>query len=160
MTVLIDNLQDKHSADNLIILAESAVVKAIEFEGLGTCYQVSMIFVDNEKIREINRIHRGIDRPTDVLSFPMLDDDEAYDEENFEELDMDTGEVILGDIVISVERAFEQSIEYGHSLEREIAFLTVHGILHLLGYDHETDDERKLMREREESILEQLRLQR
>jgi len=100
---------------------------------------VSITFTDNESIRELNREYRDIDRATDVLSFPM--DDEGDD-------------VVLGDIVISLERAKEQAIEYGHSLEREISFLCVHSTLHLLGYDHETgeEDEKEMFMKQEEIL--------
>ena len=108
-----------------------------------------MTFTDNEGIRELNRGYRGKDAPTDVLSFPILsEDDSDWD------IDEANGCAVLGDIVISVERAMEQAEMYGHSPEREIAFLSVHSTLHLLGYDHErSEEEDKLMREKQEKIL-------
>ena len=102
------------------------------------------MFVDNEQIREMNSAYRDKDSATDVLSFPMYEADEAIEDEE---------EILLGDIVISLERAAEQAEEYGHSLEREVMYLIVHGLLHLAGYDHMEDDEKKEMRRREEELL-------
>lgn len=117
--------------------------------------EVSITFVDNEKIQSLNRQYRNIDNPTDVLSF-ALDDSSAIETEiafvNASDLHL------LGDIVISLEKAVEQANEYGHSTERELGFLTVHGMLHLLGYDHTTEEDALAMREWEEKILQQLQL--
>lgn len=112
--------------------------------------EVSVTIVDNEEIHAINLEHRGIDRPTDVLSFPMFDED------------FDDGEdCVLGDIVISLEKAKEQAESYGHSIEREIAFLTVHSVLHLLGYDHEEGKaEESEMFEKQEAVLKGMGLSR
>ena len=116
--------------------------------------EVSVSFVTNEQIRQLNAEFRGKDMPTDVLSFP-LGENGNYDR-NFE-----TGALQLGDVVISVEKAVEQARLYGHTLQREIGFLTVHSILHLLGYDHESGGlEQVRMREKEESILTSLGLER
>lgn len=114
--------------------------------------EISVTIVDDISIHELNLQHRGIDRPTDVLSFP-LGVDGVYDINN------DTGARMLGDIVISIEHAYKQAELYGHSLDREIAFLTVHSMLHLLGYDHEPGGmELVRMREKEEAVLTQLGL--
>lgn len=121
--------------------------------------QVSLTFCDNDTIREINRKYRNIDKPTDVLSFPMIEygDGERFDNSyGPDEIDMDTGEIVLGDIVISLERADEQAVEYGHSIEREISFLMVHGMLHILGFDHQSESDRMTMRAEEERILGKL----
>lgn len=117
--------------------------------------EVSIMIVDNEYIQELNFIYRGQNMPTDVLSFAM-------NELGEEEPDFDfSGEVnVLGDIVVSLEKAQEQSQEYGHSLERELGYLVAHGMLHLLGYDHETEEERKLMRDLEEKIMSAAKLER
>ena len=116
--------------------------------------EVSVRFVDNEEIRRLNSQYRNIDRETDVLSFPLGENGE-YD------INPDTGAKLLGDIVISMEKAFEQADLYDHSLQREVAFLTVHSMLHLLGYDHENGGmELVHMREREEAVLTQLGLPR
>lgn len=115
--------------------------------------QISITLTDNDNIREINNMHRGIDRPTDVLSFPMLEFDENGDIID-NEFEYDGDIIMLGDIVISLERAKEQAEEFGHSLKREVAFLTAHSMLHLLGYDHVDDPEgEKIMFEKQEAVL-------
>lgn len=129
----------------------NAVLLQENFEGSA---EISVTFVDDEAIRALNKEHRNLDRATDVLSFP-LGENGVYD------VNHDTGAKMLGDIVISVERAVAQADEYGHPLQREIAFLTVHSLLHLLGYDHEDGGlEAVHMREKEESVLTQLGLKR
>lgn len=118
--------------------------------------EVSVTLTDNSVIHTLNREHRGVDRPTDVLSFPMLDLDENGGLQ-IDALDYDGGCVLLGDIVISMERAQEQADEYGHSLKREVAFLTAHSMLHLLGYDHVDDAEgERVMCEKQEAVLTKL----
>jgi probable rRNA maturation factor len=117
--------------------------------------EVSILIVDNSYIQELNLIYRNQNKPTDVLSFSMnetLENESEYEEGSEVNL--------LGDIVISLEQALAQSQEYGHSLERELGFLVVHGMLHLLGYDHESEDERKLMRSLEEKIMQEAGLER
>ena len=127
----------------------NAVLVGENFKGSA---EISVTIVDDEAIHELNLKHRNIDRPTDVLSFP-LGVDGVYDINN------DTGARMLGDIVISIEHAYKQAELYGHSLDREIAFLTVHSMLHLLGYDHEPGGmELVRMREKEEAVLTQLGL--
>ena len=115
--------------------------------------EVSVVLTDDEEMRTLNRTYRGIDSPTDVLSFPLDElDPQAGPPEGG-----DDGEAPhLGDIVISAERAVSQAQEYGHSVRRELAYLAVHGILHLLGYTHDEEDDRRAMREREEAILASL----
>lgn len=121
--------------------------------------EISVTLVDNEAIRKINNEQRGIDKATDVLSFPMLEFD--ADGTACAEYEMDGGCVMLGDIVISMERAREQSEEYGHSFIREIAFLTAHSMLHLLGYDHVDDEEgERIMCEKQEKVLNSLGIRR
>ena len=141
---------------------ESAVKAALDYEKVEQGCDVCIIVTDDENIRELNCEHREIDRATDVLSFPMLD---LRPGEKIEvsplELDEETGTVMLGDIVISEERAKAQAEEYGHSVLREVSFLTVHGILHLLGYDHElSEEDEKLHFGRQEEILESMGLRR
>ena len=129
----------------------NAVLVNENFEGSA---EISVRFVDDETIHELNREYRHVDRSTDVLSFP-LGENGVYD------INHDTGAKILGDIVISMQHAVMQADLYGHSLQREIAFLTVHSMLHLLGYDHEAEGlERVRMREKEEAVLTQLGLKR
>jgi probable rRNA maturation factor len=118
--------------------------------------QVDLMILSDETIREINERERGIDQPTDVLSFPAID----WQGGETPLPDIDTGRVFLGDILISFETARNQAREYGHSLVRELGFLAVHGTLHLLGYDHQTEEERAAMRAREEAVLKRRGLQR
>lgn len=126
----------------------------LEEEGFEDFAQISVMFVDNNVIHNINLAHRGIDRPTDVLSFP-LGENGVYD------TDMTTGAKLIGDIVISIPKAMEQAVEYNHSVQREIGFLTVHSMLHLLGYDHECGGiEEVRMREKEETVLTKIGLKR
>lgn len=138
--LIIENEQNKEIVTGEIMSAIQAVCdKVMEIEECDFDAEISVTFVDNEAIREINRQNRGIDKATDVLSFPMLEFDE--DGVADAELDSDGDLVMLGDIVISLERAREQAAEFGHSFKREVAFLTAHSMLHLLGYDHVDDAE-------------------
>lgn len=114
--------------------------------------ELSVTFVGLDEIHELNREYRGVDRPTDVLSFPQFEDLE-------EELP-EVGEICLGDVVICREKAEEQAEEFGHSFERELVYLFTHSVLHLLGYDHMEEDEKKVMRQREEEIMEHIGLMR
>ena len=137
-------MENNHNAIEITEEINDAIKKAIEaslkYENCDFDAELSVTIVDNEEIREINNEHRGIDKATDVLSFPMLEFDE--DGNAIEcEYDFSDDTVILGDIVISAERAKEQAEELGHSFIREMAFLTVHSMLHLLGYDHVDDPE-------------------
>lgn len=134
------------------LLIRKACNATLKNEGFETSAEVDVIFVNDEMIQKINREHRNIDASTDVLSFP-LGENGVYD------INPETGAKMLGDIVISVEHAIAQGNLYGHGLEREIAFLTVHSMLHLLGYDHVNGGlERTIMREKEENILDALGL--
>jgi probable rRNA maturation factor len=124
-------------------------------EGFGKDAEVSVSFVSNNEIKNLNKVYRNKDSVTDVLSFPLTSEDGT------EEINPETGAVQLGDVVISLETAVKQAQNYGHSLEREIGFLTVHSMLHLLGYDHETSQlDQRIMREKEESVLEKLGISR
>lgn len=152
--IIIENIAEATDlSEDLRKTIEISVNKALEYEGYDFDAQVCVTICDNEQIREINLEQREIDSATDVLSFPMLD----FDEDGrviVTEYDMDDGYVILGDIVISMERAGEQAEEFGHSLKREVAFLTVHSMLHLLGYDHVTNEEdERVMFGKQEEIL-------
>lgn len=133
---------------------------ALAAEGVTLRCEINILLTDDEGIREVNRTMREIDRATDVLSFPMFDlaPGEHPDEAD---ADPDTGLVPLGDMCISLERAKAQAAEYGHSFEREVCYLSVHSVLHLLGYDHLDEGEMKRqMRAREEEIMKQLKLER
>ena len=137
----------------LKMLVRHAVLASLEYEGFGADTELSVTFTDNEGIRAINAEYRGIDAPTDVLSFPLTD----YEGVDFPVADEPCSS--LGDIVISLERANEQAEQFGHSFEREVAFLTVHSMLHLLGYDHvNSDEEDAEMRRRQREILESMGL--
>ena len=131
-------------------LIRRAVRAALTYEEFERDSEVSVTLVDNEQIHEMTLEARGLDRPTDVLSFPMFDED------------FDDGEMaILGDIVLSLEKAKAQAEEYGHSFEREVAFLTVHSVLHLLGYDHElSEEDEKEMFFKQDEILKIMKLER
>ena len=139
---------------------KAAAVAALLYEQVDKPSEICVTLTDDAGIHEINRENRGIDRPTDVLSFPMFD---LAPGEHPDEMDADpaTGLVPLGDMCISVERAKAQAAEYGHSFEREICYLSVHSVLHLLGYDHLDEGEMKRqMRAREEEIMSTLKLER
>lgn len=123
--------------------------------------QVNVLLTDNEGIREYNREYRSIDRETDVLSFPNLEFEtpgvyEVEEEQEADCFDPDTGELILGDIIISVDRVAEQAESYGHSPKREFAFLVAHSMLHLSGYDHMESEEAKVMEAKQEQVLQKL----
>lgn len=151
----IENTQDKlefnSKHEELIKQVIDAALKHENF--IHDCF-VSVTVTDNENIKKINSEQRGIDRETDVLSFPILEFDSGVMIENAGDIFED--KLILGDIVISLEKVTEQSCEYGHSFERELGYLVCHSVLHLLGYDHENDDERAVMRQKEEATLEKL----
>ncbi len=134
----------------------AVISAALEAEGVATPCEVNVLFTDDGGIHQINLDMRGVDRPTDVLSFPMFDLTPG-EHPGEEDADPATGLVPLGDLCISLERAAAQAEEFGHSVERELCYLTVHSILHLLGYDHLDEGPMKArMRGREEAILEQL----
>lgn len=122
--------------------------------------QVEILLTMSEEVHEMNKEFRGIDRTTDVLSFPMVDYEEAGEfdflEEADEYFDPETGELMLGNIVINKERVVEQAEEYGHSVKREYAFLIAHSMLHLLGYDHMEEEERMVMEEKQRQVLDGL----
>ena len=153
--VLITNDQnDIKIPTGIRLLIRKCCHAVLESEGHNESYEISVSFVNDETIHALNLEHRGIDRATDVLSFP-LGEDGVYD------VNHETGAFILGDIVISIETAFRQAEVYGHSLEREVGFLTVHSMLHLLGYDHEEGKlQERIMREKEEEILTSLGISR
>lgn len=149
--IFLSNEQDKlDPPQDIEKLIEDCTAAALEEEGIDDTAEVSVTFVDNEGIRALNNEHRGIDRETDVLSFPLGDDD-GY------EIDLDNDAIMLGDIVISLERAAQQAEEYGHSYRREVAFLITHSLFHLLGYDHvNSEEEEKLMFGKQEKVLDKL----
>ena len=152
--IYITNNQDKIEVTRALSgLVRRAVGQALKFEEVNFSAELSVTFTDNEEIKRLNNEYRNIDRETDVLSFPLYDAGEiAFIEEK---------KAPLGDIVISLEKAQAQAQEYGHSFEREVAFLTVHSVLHLLGYDHEVSEDGELeMFARQEEILKKMKLDR
>jgi probable rRNA maturation factor len=148
MNITIRNRQHEYVLPRMARTAiRRALWAAARSEGLSAVCEVTVTITDDEKIRYLNHVNRGIDRSTDVLSFPLGEDG------NFD-INPETGGVMLGDMVISFPHAVRQAFEYGHSLERECAFLAVHSMLHLLGYDHETGEaDERIMNEKTEAIL-------
>lgn len=146
-------------------LAEDVISYTIEHEKFPYEAEVNLTLTDNEGIREINRMYRQIDTPTDVLSFPMLSYQKAGDfsalENDYEDnFNPDTGEIMLGDIIISVDRVRTQAADYGHSERREYAFLIVHSMLHLFGYDHMTEEDASQMEAKQQQILDAMQISR
>jgi len=146
-----DSLEEAEK-QQLTTLLRQGIAKAIEQAKGPEAAEVSLTLTNDAHIWELNRTYRGVDRPTDVLSF-ALREQAAEEPEIFGYEDS-----ALGDIVISLERAREQAAEYGHSLEREIVYLAVHGTLHLLGFDHESEEEKAIMRRQEEAVMALLKL--
>lgn len=141
---------------------EALLIRCLEAAGQreDVSGEVVVTIVSNERIHELNRDYRGVDRPTDVLSFAMNESGEGEMDIYLDESEFDEFPNMLGDIIISLPKAKEQAEDYGHSLERELGFLAVHGFLHLLGYDHGTEEEEKEMFSRQEEILEKIGLTR
>lgn len=151
MDIIIANEQDKvRIEDALFETLEQVGILALTEAGSLDNYEVSVLVTDNGEIRDLNRTYRKVDSETDVLSFPQFEEEGDGEEPLFFN---ETDEIVLGDIIISAEKALEQSEDFGHSFDREMSYLLVHGILHLLGYDHETEDEKASMRKMEEKIL-------
>ena len=149
MIYFTNTAEDYEISYALKMLIRASILATLSNESYGQKCQVSVTFTDNEGIRELNKKFREMDKPTDVLSFPLLDFEGDCEEPPIDELISN-----LGDIVISLERAKEQAEEFGHSFAREVAFLTVHSMLHLLGYDHEKgEEEDKEMRARQSEIM-------
>ena len=141
-------------------LIRKAAEATLSYMHFRTDVEISVLLTDNAEIRTLNALHRNIDRATDVLSFPMfVYDEEGQIVEEYADYNQ-TGELCLGDIVISMERAAQQAEEYGHSFEREVGFLTVHSMLHLLGYDHETPEDEEEMFGYQREILDEMGLTR
>lgn len=155
MTVLIDNRTNWQLEKQYESVIYLAVEESLLFERFEKECEISVSIVDNKEIQQINQQFRNINHPTDVLSFPQLTFEENEKPETNEK-----GEILLGDIILSIEKAKSQAQEYGHVLKREIAFLTVHSMLHLLGYDHMTEQEEKEMFDKQEKILEKMNIPR
>ncbi|MBR1737674.1 MAG: rRNA maturation RNase YbeY [Firmicutes bacterium] len=153
MRLLFDNDTDFEFSGELMELLKSVIEETLKSEKFEHEAEISLSIVDNEEIRSINSKYRSIDKETDVLSFPQFDF-------NNEEVPENAESVMLGDIIISIEKAQAQAEEYGHSIERELSFLTAHSMLHLLGYDHEESEEEKIMFEKQDKILDKLGIRR
>ena len=161
MTFYVENETDVNYEFNIEEIVEAIAVEILDSEQCPYEVQINVLLTDNEGIREFNKEYRQIDRETDVLSFPNLDYEEPGDFEIDEDMeadyfDPDTGELILGDIIISVEKVAEQSESYGHSQKREFAFLVAHSMLHLCGYDHMEAEEVAVMEAKQEAALKKL----
>lgn len=150
MRILFENDTDFNLDEELI---KTVAAVALSSESIKDDAEISFTLTDNETIHYLNKKHRGIDRPTDVLSFPLIDF-------NTEDINAIDGTIYLGDIIISIDKAKAQAEEYGHSLERELGFLTAHSMLHLLGYDHMTSEEEKVMFAKQDNILNSIGLTR
>lgn len=157
---------DQDQRTHLEALLEKGIAQALSEVRGSEKYEIGLLLVDNEAIRQLNKDYRKIDSPTDVLSFALQEKTEDEPDIYFDEDDAAVNdfseemENMLGDIVISLERAREQAAEYGHSLDREIVFLAVHGTLHLLGYDHDSEEQTRSMRDMEEKIMDKIGLMR
>lgn len=164
MTIDFENEQEQSFDFDFEEIAAMVADAVLDQEHCPYEAQISLVLTDDEQIQATNREFRQIDRPTDVLSFPMVDFSSPADYSILEEDDSlfhpETGELLLGDIMISIPRVIAQADEYGHSTRREYAFLIAHSMLHLLGYDHMEEDERKVMEEKQKQILQQLHIER
>ena len=161
MTILVENEANRGLDFDYEEVIKTVISKTLETENCPYETEVNVLLTGNNEIHEANKEFRGIDRPTDVLSFPMVDykfpsDFSCVDENPESYINPETDELLLGDIMISVDKVYEQANEYGHSRKREFAFLIAHSMLHLLGYDHIDEEERKVMEEKQEAILDAL----
>lgn len=160
MTINYEKEYDKDLLINYEEIADKVINGALDYEGCPYESEISLTLTDNDSIHSINKEFRNIDRPTDVLSFPMVEYETPGEFDFLENMDEcfnpETGELMLGDIVISLDKVEEQAASYGHSVTREYAFLIAHSMLHLLGYDHMEPEEAKIMEAKQEEILNQL----
>ncbi|EOT27725.1 YbeY/UPF0054 family metalloprotein [Eubacterium sp. 14-2] len=160
MTVSIEEEVEVNFPFDYRTLAEAVIRKAAEAEAFPFEAEVNLLLVSAEEIRRVNREFRQIDAPTDVLSFPMIQYERPGDfselEQDEDNFNPDTGEALLGDIVLCVDRVTEQAQEFGHSERREYAFLILHSMLHLFGYDHMTKEEAAVMEEKQRQLLNQM----
>jgi len=163
VTIYIENEQEKEIPFDFEQLINKIIPYTLQREQCPYEAEVSVVITDDDVIRETNREFRDLDKSTDVLSFPMCTYQVPGDFDELEEQDVfhpESGELLLGDIMISYDHVQKQAVEYGHSEVREFAFLTVHSMLHLFGYDHETEEERAVMEEKQREILEELGINR
>lgn len=145
-------------------LMRRVMEQVLEYERCPYEVEVNVVITDNEEIQKVNKEYREIDRATDVLSFPMVEYEKPGDFSKVEEDEMlfhpETGELMLGDIMISIDKVYAQAAEFGHSVERELGFLTAHSMLHLCGYDHMEEEERQVMEAKQKEIMDLLQLYR
>ena len=164
MTIILEQEYDRDLGVNYKEIADRVINYALDYEKCPYEAEISLTLTDNDGIHQVNKEFRDIDRPTDVLSFPLVDYEEAGEFDFLEEMDEcfnpETGELMLGDIMISLDKVAEQAEEYGHSYTREYAFLIAHSMLHLMGYDHMEEDEAKIMEAKQTAILEALNITR
>lgn len=165
MTIDFENESSKDLGIELYEIAEEVISFTLDYMNCPYEAQVSLLITDNEEIHQMNLEHRQIDRPTDVLSFPMVEYETPGDFDFLEEagddcFEPDSGELMLGDIVISADKVIEQAAEYGHSIKREYAFLITHSMLHLMGFDHMTEEEAAEMERLQREILDELQITR
>ena len=165
MTVTIERESDIPLPFSEQEVAETVISETLDYEDCPYEVQVNIILTTNEEIQQINLEQRGVDAPTDVLSFPMIDyaypsDFTVLEAGGMDSFDPDTGELILGDIVISVDKVIEQAEKYNHGVKREYAFLITHSMLHLFGYDHMDEVERENMELKQDEILKRLNITR
>ncbi len=164
MTIDFENEQEQQFDFDFESVALDVIDEILDQEGCPYEVQLSLVLTDDVRIREVNNQFRQIDRATDVLSFPMIDFEEpaVYDflEDDDSYFNPETGELILGDIMVSIPHAVAQAEAYGHSIKREYAFLIAHSMLHLLGYDHMVDEERLIMEEKQKQALHHLHIER
>lgn len=164
MTIQIDYETDRQLDFDYTALANKVAQQILDSENCPYEASVNLVITDNEEIKRVNAEFRNINAPTDVLSFPMIPFETPADysvvEDQDEYFDLDTDELLLGDVMISVDRVFSQAEEYGHSTEREFSFLFAHSMLHLLGYDHMEPDEAAVMEKKQAQALEVLGIRR
>lgn len=151
MEILFDNNTDFTIEQEIFDLMKDCMKESLKTENFTQNVEISLSIVTNQEIKQINKTYRNIDKETDVLSFPLIDDFNNINQNN-------THPIPLGDIIISIEKAITQAKEYGHSLKRELCFLTVHSMLHLLGYDHMTNEEESVMFCKQNIILNNLNI--
>lgn len=162
MTIILEQEYDRDLGINYEKIADKVINYALDYEKCPYEAEISLTLTDNNGIHEVNKEFRQIDKPTDVLSFPLIEYETPGEFDFLEEMDEcfnpETGELMLGDILISLDKVYEQANEYGHSVTREYAFLIAHSMLHLMGYDHMEENEAKIMEKKQEEILAALNI--
>lgn len=157
MTSYVENETEEEFGFDMKEILDAVMSQVLDMEACPYEAQVNLLITDNEGIHEFNREYRQVDSPTDVLSFPMIDFEREADFSGIGEaadyFDPESGELVLGDIIISADKVKEQAEKYGHSVKREFAFLIAHSMLHLCGYDHMEEDEAQVMEQKQEAVL-------